>query len=170
MFTTGPKRSTLLAALGVGAALACMAVASEGASSGGESAAGATVGGAAAALASEAAAGRDSATSGLRVEIDARSPGSPISPYIYGVNFYGRRLARVAPQWPAGLTLSRFGGNRLTAYNWENNASNAGSDYNFQNDGYLSASDVPGEAVRAEVAGAAARGAGTIVTVPLIGF
>ena len=30
-----------------------------------------------------------------------------------------------------------------TAYNWENNASNAGSDYLFQNDGYLSASNTP---------------------------
>ena len=29
----------------------------------------------------------------------------------------------------------RMGGNRWTAYNWENNASNAGSDWCFQNDG-----------------------------------
>ena len=46
-----------------------------------------------------------------------------ISRFIYGMNGWngsGR---------PANLTLSRSGGNRMTAYNWETNASNAGSDY-----------------------------------------
>src|SRR5215213_2310496 len=106
----------------------------------------------------------------VRMEIDARGGGVPISPYIYGVNFYGRGNPATMPRWPTRLTLSRFGGNRLTAYNWENNASNAGNDYQFQNDAYLGGGDVPGEAVRLEVAGAAARGAGTIVTVPMIGY
>jgi len=46
----------------------------------------------------------------------------------------------------------RAGGNRFTAYNWENNASNAGRDYMFQNDAYLvmssSTGDEPGDALR----------------------
>ena len=52
----------------------------------------------------------------------------PISPYIYGSN-----------QDFSGVSLGarRIGGNRMTAYNWENNASNAGSDYLFQSDDYL---------------------------------
>src|SRR5262249_30646768 len=42
-----------------------------------------------------------------------------ISPYIYGVNF---------PDWDKlgfSVPLARQGGNRMTAYNWETNASNA---------------------------------------------
>jgi hypothetical protein len=95
-----------------------------------------------------------------------------ISPFIYGVNFYENTNA--AFEWqgfpmPAGLTLSRAGGNRWTAYNWENNASNAGRDWFYSNDGFLSSSTVPGEAVRARVQGAFDRGAGMIVTVPMLG-
>ena len=115
-------------------------------------------------------AGVTTTASDLRFTIDVRDAGAPISPYIYGVNFYAAGNPALMPRWPNGLTLSRHGGNRLTAYNWENNASNAGNDYNFQNDDYLGGGDVPGEAVRLEVAGAAARGAGTIVTVPMIGY
>jgi len=46
-----------------------------------------------------------------------------ISPYIYGLNFYNS-IANAPPL----LTFDRAGGNRWTAYNWENNASNAGSE------------------------------------------
>jgi hypothetical protein len=93
----------------------------------------------------------------------------PISPFIYGINFYGRLPGKETPEWPRHVTLSRMGGNRLTAYNWENNASNAGLDYNFQNDNYLGGGGIPGEAVRVFVAGALTKGAGAIVTVPMIG-
>lgn len=88
----------------------------------------------------------------------------PISPFIYGSNsadFAGR---------DAHLTLARSGGNRMTAYDWETNASNAGSDWMHQNDGYLSESDVPGEAVRGPIAAAHAAGAAIVVTVPMIGY
>ena len=63
-----------------------------------------------------------------------------ISPLIYGTN---------GPQNPTQnrYTLLRSGGNRMTAYNWENNASNAGSDYQYQNDGYLGGGNTPGGAV-----------------------
>ena len=52
---------------------------------------------------------------------------------------------------PSHLTFDRAGGNRWTAYNWETNASNAGSDYIYNNDNYLSSSNVPAEAVRSFV-------------------
>jgi hypothetical protein len=94
----------------------------------------------------------------------------PISPYIYGVNFYESAPGQNTPLWPKHLTLSRMGGNRLTAYNWENNASNAGRDWKYQNDDYLGGGSTPGEAVRSRVAGAFAKGAGIIVTVPMLGF
>jgi hypothetical protein len=93
-----------------------------------------------------------------------------ISPYIYGINGYDRGSGTNTPAWPRGITLNRFGGNRLTAYNWENNASNAGNDYNYQNDDYLGGGNVPGEAARVRIDGAARRGAGTIVTIPMIGY
>ncbi len=54
---------------------------------------------------------------------------TPISPYIYGTN----QLLVGGENW----TAMRIGGNRLTGYNWENNASNAGSDYLQESDDYL---------------------------------
>jgi hypothetical protein len=91
--------------------------------------------------------------------IDSTLDRRAISPMIYGTN--GTRDLAANRQ-----TLVRLGGNRWTAYNWENNASNAGSDWCFQNDGLLSSSNAPGEAVRATVAQAHAAGAAVLVTVP----
>jgi hypothetical protein len=54
----------------------------------------------------------------------------PISPYIFGVNS-GVDLTAASPQ------SLRLGGNRFSAYNWENNMSNAGSDYYHTSDKYL---------------------------------
>src|SRR5713226_3385140 len=89
----------------------------------------------------------------------------PISPYIYGTNFYS---GNTSPQ--PNFTLDRDGGNRWTAYNWETNASNAGSDFNYQNDNYLSASNVPTEAVRSFVAGDQGAGLASLVTFQLQGY
>jgi hypothetical protein len=91
--------------------------------------------------------------------VDSTLDRRPISPLIYGTN--GTRDLAANRQ-----TLVRLGGNRWTAYNWENNASNAGSDWCFQNDGFLSESNVPGEAVRVTVAQAHAAGAAAMVTLP----
>jgi hypothetical protein len=63
---------------------------------------------------------------------------TPISKYIYGTNSTG----------DANYTVVRSGGNRLTAYNWENNFSNAGSDYGpYHNDNLMSSSTTPGKAI-----------------------
>ena len=62
---------------------------------------------------------------------------TPISKYIYGTNTTG----------DANYTIVRSGGNRLTAYNWENNYSNAGSDWYYYNDNYLCSSTTPGKYV-----------------------
>lgn len=90
---------------------------------------------------------------------------APISPYIYGDN---------GPDWSrGGVTLTRSGGNRLTAYNWENNASNAGSDYMFQNDDFMCSGtgcDAPGEAMRRYVMDTFAHHASAIVTLPMAGY
>jgi glycosyl hydrolase family 44/cellulose binding protein with CBM2 domain len=94
------------------------------------------------------------------------NPGStqPISPWIYGIN----NLSQV-PNAPK-VTLNRLGGNRWTAYNWTTNASNAGSDFNFQSDNFLSSSSIPGEAVRPTIASDIAAGAATLMTVQLQGL
>ena len=89
----------------------------------------------------------------------------PISPYIYGINFYNGVTSA-----PPLLTFDRAGGNRWTAYNWETNASNAGSDYIYNNDSYLSSSNVPAEAVRSFIAGDQAKSAASLVTFPLQGL
>jgi hypothetical protein len=58
----------------------------------------------------------------------------------------------------------------MTAYNWENNASNAGSDYRNQNDAYLGGGDTPNGAVAPGLEAARAAGAAMIVTLPIIGY
>jgi mannan endo-1,4-beta-mannosidase len=52
-----------------------------------------------------------------------------ISPYIYGSN--------TDLTGTENFTAKRLGGNRMTGYNWENNASNAGSDWNQSSDNYM---------------------------------
>ncbi len=85
-----------------------------------------------------------------------------ISPYIYGLNFYSGA--------PLGVTFDRAGGNRWTAYNWETNASNAGSDYLYENDSYLSSSTTPTEAVRTFIAGDQTYGIASLITVQMQGL
>jgi len=90
---------------------------------------------------------------------------TPISPWIYGLNFY-TGVAGAPPR----LNLDRAGGNRWTAYNWETNASNAGSDYLYENDDYLTSSTTPAEAVRSFIAADQALGMASVMTVQLQGL
>lgn len=86
----------------------------------------------------------------------------PISPYIYGVNHPEEDLGIAYP-------LARQGGNRMSAYNWETNASNAGSDYRHQNDGYLGETNEPGWTARMFWERAHRNGAVALLTVPAMG-
>lgn len=95
--------------------------------------------------------------------IDPQQSVKAISRYIYGVN---EALAGAF----GSNTLQRLGGNRWTAYNWENNASNAGSDYYFQNDDYLGGGDTPGGALLGGLQNSSSHNAGTIVTIPINGY
>ncbi len=85
---------------------------------------------------------------------------TPISKYIYGSN------------WGSGTdyTIRRSGGNRLTAYNWENNFSNAGSDWYYSNDNYLSSSMTPGKAITDFHDQALSQGQASIVTLQMAGY
>jgi len=92
-----------------------------------------------------------------------------ISPYIYGINFYSGITGA-----PSQLTFDRAGGNRWTAYNWINNASNAGSDYFYENDNYLCNgscnASIPAEVVRTFIAGDQANGLASLVTFQMQGY
>ena len=88
----------------------------------------------------------------------------PISPYIYGMN--GATINGL----PTALTLDRLGGNRWTAYNWETNASNAGSDWQYQNDSGLSSSKEAGAAVSILIADDQKKDMASLVTVQMQGL
>ena len=98
----------------------------------------------------------------VRVEVRVDTARVAISPLIYGING-GADVARDRPQ------VQRVGGNRLSAYDWENNASNAGTDYCNQNDATFGGpGSPPANAYRATLDDARARGTAAIVTVPII--
>jgi hypothetical protein len=125
-------------------------------------------------LAAAVAAGRCSAITpddpglaDVRFTVDSTAGGRPISPYIYGMNFFsGSSLTNP-------VTLDRLGGNRWTGYNWETNASNAGADWYHHSDNYLvggASNTPPGQAVRPALNAAAANDRALVVTVPMAGY
>ncbi len=73
---------------------------------------------------------KGAATRTVDITIDATKDRKAISPYIFGVN---ANLMKSN----ASFQAVRAGGNRYTAYNWENNASNAGVDLNHVSDSYF---------------------------------
>lgn len=97
---------------------------------------------------------------------------APISPYIYGTN----DDLSGSENWGS----RRMGGNRLTTYNWENNASNAGEDYFEQSDDYIARfyggipwggpTDEPGIGVAGFHRKSLQNGAYTLATVPIAGY
>jgi hypothetical protein len=104
----------------------------------------------------------DPGAADVRVDVRVDRERATISPLLYGVNG-GADVARDRP------TVQRSGGNRLTAYNWENNASNAGSDYCFQNDRTFGGpGSAPAAAYRELLDDARARGTAALVTVPIV--
>ena len=101
------------------------------------------------------------------VTVDVSAEGKPISPYIYGVNQSGDK----AQYSQVRATAMRQGGNRWTAYNWETNASNAGSDWYHSSDTYLSGSLKPADPVVKFVKTAQRQGIGyRLVTLQLAGY
>lgn len=101
----------------------------------------------------------------VTVSVDSSQARHTISPFVYGYN--GGTVA----ESPPGVTWLRLGGNRWTAYNWETNYSNAGSDWYYSNDTYMgSPSDGFGYAATPSIADAKAYGMGLCVTIPIQGW
>src|SRR5215217_2709780 len=96
--------------------------------------------------------------------INAAQERKPISPLIYGTN----DDYKFAPS-------KRIGGNRITNYNWENNASNAGRDWYHESDNYVpwgqgvpdNQYDVPGAALKSFQTRSLAQNAYSLVTLPM---
>jgi mannan endo-1,4-beta-mannosidase len=96
-----------------------------------------------------------------------------ISPFIYGSN--GQ-----SSDDEANIRARRLGGNRMTGYNWENNASNMGSDYDASssNDNYMtwvmgippSQENIPGIVLTAFHNTSDAMGCYTVLTLPAAGY
>ena len=100
----------------------------------------------------------------IHLDVNVNTVLGTISPYIYGLN---------QPDWNGrtkNLSLWRWGGNRTTAYNWETNASNAGTDWYNQNDSYLGGDETPAKAVKQWISKAADLGAASLVSIPIIGY
>ena len=92
-----------------------------------------------AALAAAAA----SASAAPAIQVHADKPGHAISPAIYGINALATGKATYLAADSAMLGSDRMGGNRMTAYNWENNYSSAGSDWQFNSDNWLTQNPLP---------------------------
>ncbi len=104
----------------------------------------------------------------ITADIDPESGRTPISPYVYGTN----QDISDAP-----VTARRMGGNRITGYNWENNASNAGSDWYHSSDSFMTngipgnQANVPGISITSFHDRGLAAGVGySIVTLPMAGY
>jgi hypothetical protein len=105
----------------------------------------------------------DPGAAAIRFTLNSGENVKAISPWIYGSNSTNI----------TNRTFDRSGGNRMTGYNWENNASNAGSDWYHHSDYGLvnnNANAAPGSAVRGMIQSAGAAGRASLITVPMAGY
>jgi hypothetical protein len=104
----------------------------------------------------------------LPIDVEPRKVIRSISPYVYGINSQ--------PAEGAGATVRRMGGNRQTAYNWEIDASNAGSDYNHSSDGWACTvlgyrdCDLPGAQFLDFARANREAGMETVATLPMVDY
>lgn len=105
----------------------------------------------------------------VQITINTQQDKKPISPYIYGTN---------QDREGVNNTARRFGGNRTTGYNWENNASNAGSDWYHSSDYFIPSSmgipqsqwSIPGRCLTYFHEQSLAKGAVSGITLQLAGY
>ena len=96
---------------------------------------------------------------GPALSVDAAANRHTISQYIYGMNFANQDVASAL-----NLPVDRWGGNSTSRYNWQNDTTNTGSDWYFENvPDAMGASD---EFVDQNNL----TGTKTLLTVPLIGW
>ncbi|MBN2754865.1 MAG: glycoside hydrolase family 44 protein [Candidatus Goldbacteria bacterium] len=109
----------------------------------------------------------------VSITIDTSNERAAISPLIYGTN--------QQMEGNENLTCMRFGGNRVTGYNWENNASNAGSDWYHSSDNFMcgalenpvntyDCANVPGAVLNNFLDYCALMGYEPLITLPMAGY
>ena len=96
---------------------------------------------------------------GPALSVDVAANRHAISPYIYGMNFASEAIAN-----DLHLPVRRWGGNSTSRYNWQNDTTNTGSDWYYEN-----VPDDPG-AADLFVDQNRRTGTQTLMTVPLIGW
>lgn len=104
----------------------------------------------------------------LALTINATANQHPISPYIYGLNYADPVLAA-----DIRLPVNRWGGNATTRYNWQNDTSNRGSDWYFENIPEENANPAAlpnGSSADRFIARNVANGTDTLLTIPMIGW
>ncbi len=103
---------------------------------------------------------------GPALSVDAGNQTHPISPYIYGMNFYALSASAAKA---ANLPVDRWGGDATSLYNYQLDVSNAGSDWYFEN-GVNATGQQATSGFNAQIESDAAIGAKTLGTVPLLGW
>ena len=104
----------------------------------------------------------------VEMTVDTSRDVHPISPWIYGIN--GLYEPKETPDRDPAATVIRLGGNRTTAWNWVNNASNAGGDWHHQNDSFFGRADKgPAAAAREILDYTLKHRMGAVLTIPIIG-
>ena len=122
--------------------------------------------------------GASAQDAGPALSIDAAAARHPISPDIYGINFYwnvGQPAKSALVTAASGLrpTVRRWGGNNTSTYNWKLDVSNLDADWFFEvlPDKSIDASKLPaGSSFNAFADQARTTGGKILATVPILGW
>jgi hypothetical protein len=98
--------------------------------------------------------------------VDVTAGRHAISPYIYGVSTFGLTGSYLQD---LGVTITRWGGDGITRYNWQMDASNAGGDWYFMAGGN-SATVTPSGSADSMVDRNLSTGVATFLAVPIINY
>ena len=101
----------------------------------------------------------------ITLSINTTQNRKPISPYIYGLNYATEAFAN-----ELDLPLRRWGGNALSRYNYQNNATNLGSDFFFLNVENFNPITGATESADQWIAQNKRTGATSLLTVPMMGL
>lgn len=102
----------------------------------------------------------------VTLTVDAAANRAPISDFIYGMNWGNEDFAA-----ELDIPVRRWGGNRTTRYNWQNDMSNTAIDWYFENVRESDAANPPDDsATNRFIAQDRRTGAASYLTVPLIGW
>ncbi|MFN8445552.1 MAG: glycoside hydrolase family 44 protein [Caldilineaceae bacterium] len=106
------------------------------------------------------------ANADITLTVNVNADRHPISDLIYGMNWGDEAFAQAA-----AVSVRRWGGNRATRYNWQNDMGNAAYDWYFENGRESNATDLPNDsAANRFIAQDRSTGAASYLTVPMAGY